>query len=500
MLKEIKSAGRLFCVFGLGCINFLSASPSISAELESNAEVKSNAEVESNVELTKTLILPSDVKTPYPSVNFTFLNQTWLRFSQNNDGSMRLGESALNTLDIGLRRTRFQLFGNVHPKVFYYMQFGQNNFNSMYNIGSNRKNAFFVHDAITEYQVTKNNGLKIGGGLGIANGLSRFSQPSIGTISAIDVPVFAQATVDQIDQFSRKLSIYARGQVGKFDYRFVLSDPFPVSSNGTSLPAVTKNAQFSPLKHKKQLQGYLMYQFFEHEGHSTPYMTGNYLGSKKVWNVAAGAIYQPQAMYRLNSNGSGDTIYESMKLFCLESFLDIPLKNKSAIHAYLGYFNMNYGSNYLRMNGIMNPVNATNLPGLAKDVGPQYGNSLPMFGTGQTIYSEVHYLLPQRFNKMNVKTKETTASGVKGNLNADKNISEATRFGVYATANASKYDRLKSITTIESHVGLNCFIQGHQGKLTLDLANRPQVLVYNNLISQMPNLWQAVLQYQIFLN
>ena len=40
------------------------------------------------------------------------------------------------------------------------------------------------------------------------NGLSRFSQPSIGTIVTMDVPVFAQATVDQTDEFSRKLSVY----------------------------------------------------------------------------------------------------------------------------------------------------------------------------------------------------------------------------------------------------------------------------------------------------
>lgn len=429
-------------------------------------------------------VSPNNSKSPFPTVNFTFLNQTWLRFSENNEGTLRLGEPALNTLDLGLRRTRIQLFGNVHPRVFYYLQVGQNNFNSMYNIGGNRKNALFVHDAITEYQVTQSNMLKIGGGLGIANGLSRFSQPSIGTIATLDVPVFAQATVDQIDQFSRKLSVYARGQVGKFDYRFVLSDPFPIGSNGSTLPAISKNAQFSPLKHQKQLQTYLMYQFFQHEGHATPYMTGSYLGSKKVWNIAAGAIYQPEAMYRLGN--SGDTIYEDMKLFCLETFLDIPLKNQSALHAYLGYFNLNYGSNYLRMNGIMNPANSTNMVGLAKDVGPQYGNSLPMFGTGQSIYSEVHYLFPQ--------TKTNTPDPVN-----NSNLTSA-RFGVYASGNWSKYDRLNSISTLESHVELNYFIQEHQGKLSLDVANRPQVLVLNNSIEQKRNLWQVVLQYQIYLN
>ncbi len=450
---------------------------------------------------------PTVGKTPYPTINFTFLNQTWLRYSQNNMGSMRLGEEAASTFDIGLRRTRFQLYGNVHPKVFYYMQFGQNNFNSMYNVGGNRKNAVFIHDAITEYQLSKNNSIKLGAGLGIANGLSRFSQPAIGSIAAMDVPVFAQATVDQIDQFSRKLSVYARGQVGKVDYRFVLSDPFPISSNGTMFPVISENAQFSPMKHKKQIQGYVMYQFFEHEGHLTPYMTGNYLGTKKVWNIAVGAIYQPSAMYR--SVAFGDTLYEDMKLFCVETFYDIPLKNKSAFHAYLGYFNMNYGKNYLRMNGIMNPVNSSNLSRLAKDVGPQFGNSLPMFGTGHTIYTEVHYLLPQKVHyllpqKKNKKELLEKASPSASVQEVSKSVATSadysTKYGFYANCNWSMYDRLNSISTFEIHAGLNCFFQGHQGKLTVDLANRPQILVYNNSTMVRPNLWQAVIQYQIFLN
>jgi len=54
-----------------------------------------------------------------------------------------------------------------------------------------------------------------------------------GTIMSMDVPVFAQATVDQTDEFSRKLSVYARGQIGRLDYRLVLSDPFPVNTNGS---------------------------------------------------------------------------------------------------------------------------------------------------------------------------------------------------------------------------------------------------------------------------
>ena len=122
----------------------------------------------------------------------TFLNQTWLRYNQSNKGTAVLGNETQETFDIGLRRTRIQLFGQITPQVFLYFQFGQNNFNYAFNAaGGNRKLAAFFHDAVCEYKISHNNALKIGGGLTITNGLSRFSQPSIGTIMTLDVPVFA---------------------------------------------------------------------------------------------------------------------------------------------------------------------------------------------------------------------------------------------------------------------------------------------------------------------
>jgi len=163
----------------------------------------------------------------------TFLNQVWVRYDHSNPGTLVLGQPAEHTFDIGLRRTRIQFFGQVTDHVFFYTQFGQNNFNFLSQNSGNRKLQVFFHDALGEYKVWRsNNRLKMGAGLTIANGLSRFSQPSIGTIMTMDVPIFAQATVDQTDEFSRKLSIYARGQLGKLDYRLILSDPFPVTTNG----------------------------------------------------------------------------------------------------------------------------------------------------------------------------------------------------------------------------------------------------------------------------
>src|SRR3990170_5139230 len=157
-------------------------------------------------------------------LKWTFLNQVWLRYNESNPGTTVLEENANSTFDIGLRRTRIQCFGQVTDHVFFYTQFGQNNFNFLAGQNTanngNRKFQVFFHDALGEYKVWKDNDkLKLGAGLTIANGLSRFSQPSIGTIMTMDVPVFAQATVDQTDQFSRKLAVYSRGQIGKINYR-----------------------------------------------------------------------------------------------------------------------------------------------------------------------------------------------------------------------------------------------------------------------------------------
>ena len=99
--------------------------------------------------------------------------------------------------------------------------------------------------SLAEYLVFKDRDyLKIGGGLIIVNGLSRFTQPSVGTILSMDVPVFAQATVDQTDEFARKLSLYARGQVGRIDYRVAISDPFPVQTNGAAPPVPRRPIRF----------------------------------------------------------------------------------------------------------------------------------------------------------------------------------------------------------------------------------------------------------------
>jgi hypothetical protein len=405
-------------------------------------------------------------------LKFTFMNQTWVRYNQSNPGTTVLNERANETVDIGLRRTRMQFFGQISDHVFFYTQFGQNNFNFLSQNSGNRKLQAFFHDALGEYKVWKDKDwLKFGGGLTITNGLSRFSQPSVSTIMTMDVPVFAQATVDQTDEFSRKLSVYARGQFGKIDYRFSLSDPFPITTNGQALPPLNTSATFAQQGHHKQYQGFFAYNFFDKEPHTTPYMTGTYLGKKKVLNLEAGFITQQKATWT-QETALSDTAYHTMNLWSVALYYDAPLNAEkgTALSAYAGFFNLDYGPNYLRYNGIMNPANGI-------QNGPysgSQGNAFPMFGTGQVIYAQVGYLLK----------KDLLGEGI-GTLMP------------YASLMSGDYKRLRDRMNVID-VGVNWLIKGHNGKLILDYQQRPVYASQAGELVKTDNKGQVVLQYQVF--
>ena len=422
----------------------------------------------------------------------TFLNQAWLRYNQSNDGTTLFNKNAPSTFDIGLRRTRIQLFGQITDRTFVYFQFGQNNFNNVAGYNSsgtgNRKIAAFFHDALCEYKVTNGNQLKIGAGLTVLNGLSRFSQPSVGTIMTMDVPVFLQYSVDQIDQFDRRLSVYARGQLGKLDYRLYVSNPFPIGSNGSIPPAISKNASFVNVGSisnghgpgiNNQYGGYFSYNLFDNEGHNTPYMTGTYLGTKKVWNVSVGGLYQKAATWNLTADNTGafkDTSYNNMIHISVETFLDMPINKEkgTAISAFGGYYNTNYGSNYLRYNGIMNPATSSTANNLLQSTA--YGNAIPMFGTGQVGYAQLGFLLPKK-------------------LLGEKNG----QLMPYVSGQYADYTALQNKLMLVFNAGLNWLIKGHHSKISLDFQNRPTYNLDANKDVKMGSRKSSfIIQYQIF--
>ncbi|GAB3168592.1 hypothetical protein [Telluribacter humicola] len=415
-------------------------------------------------------------------IKATFLNQTWLRLNNSNPGTTVMGDPRDQAFDIGLRRTRLQLFGQLTDQVFFYTQFGMNNFNRLnafpgYNSNgtpSNRKIAAFFHDALGEYEVYRRgtNFVRFGGGLTIVGGLSRFSQPSIGSILTMDVPVFAQSTVDQTDEFARKLSVYTRGQIGKLNYRIAVSDPFPIETNGAVPPALGTNSTFAMRNHRKQFNGLFIYNFFDTEDNTTPgYMTGTYLGRRKVLNLEVGFINQKNATWRREG---ADTTYNSLNLWSVAGYLDMPLDRAkgTAVSSYLGYFSTDYGQGYLRYNGLMNPASGTTQP--LPGVGGTQGNAFPMFGTGNVIYVQAGY----KFR--------------------DGLLGEQGTLLPYASLQHATYDRLEGGMNVWN-VGMNWLIKGHTAKMSLNYENRPvyRASTTANLLSPSSRRGAWVLQYQI---
>lgn len=395
-------------------------------------------------------ILLRSAKDPNRFFKVTLLNQTWVRYNQSNPGTQVLGQDRDHTFDIGLRRTRLTLTGQLSRRVMLFFQLGQNNFNFLSGYAQNRKLQIFFHDAVGEVAVVPDR-LKIGGGLTIANGLSRFSQPSVGNILALDVPIFAQATVDQIDNFSRKLSLYARGQLGKLDYRVSLSDPFAYRTSPSPQPIAEDHTQFAQSHHRMQYQTYMAWNFFESEPNASPYMKGCYLGRKKILNLGAGLIYQPEAMWKLVPLHTGheyatDTAYHDMILWAVEAFADLPLNpaRETALTAYLGFFDYDFGPHYLRSVGVMNPADGMK-PGQTRAIGP--GNAYPMMGTGYIWHSEAGLLLPKHL------------LGGWGTLQP------------YLTATVADFDRLADPALTYS-LGVNWLMLGQHIKCTLDYQNR----------------------------
>jgi hypothetical protein len=218
-------------------------------------------------------------------LKFTVLGQIWLRYNESNPGTTVVGNPTAKTFDPGVRRLRFQFFGQLTDHAFFYIHFGQDNFNYL----SQRKFTPFIQDATTEYKIRKNSdALIIGAGLTLTSGLSRFTQPQLVNILAMDLPGFALPTFDLTDQVGRKPGIYARGQIGRLDYRMAVGNPFPVSTSGTIMPPLspngnpmTPNANFAQKRNHKQYQGLFIWNFFDPEPHVISFMPGTYYGKKK---------------------------------------------------------------------------------------------------------------------------------------------------------------------------------------------------------------------------
>ncbi len=397
-------------------------------------------------------------------IRFINWHQVWLKYNENNTGSLLAGQPQKTSTELGLRRSRFLMYSQLNSRFMILTHFGINNQNSFSGglSGTNgKKPQMFLHDAYVEYTAIKNY-LYIGSGLHYWNGPTRMASASTLNFMAIDAPIFNWANIDKTDQFGRFLGIYAKGQIGKLDYRLSVNDPF--QANETKAIA-TNVSDYSPWAHKWNTQGYVFYQFKDKESNLLPFLVGTYLGSKKVVNVGAGFLHQKDAMWYRNSDG--DTLTQDQTLLSADVFVDMPLskERKDAVTFYAAYMNYNFGKNYVRNIGILNPVDGG---------GSLRGNAVPTIGTGSIVYAQAGYLVPD--------------------------FSEKVRLQPYAAYAHSDFEGLrnsdgKRVAVGVLDAGVNLFMAGHHSKITFNYRNRPDFTNINALKRRS----EATVQFMVYL-
>ncbi len=372
----------------------------------------------------------------YLKANFS--SQIWVRYTENNPGTTLDGYAYDHGFDIGLRRTRLILSGQLTERIFIFTQFGTNNLNT----SAGRKQGLFFHDVTAEFKAWGEY-LSVGMGLTGWGGPLRFSSPSVASIMGTDAPLYQQTTNDANDQFLRKYAIFAKGKFGQLDYRVAIAKPMSIATSAQP-QQISTDARFSPEPPRLQYLGYFMYQFQDKESNLTPYTAGSYLGKKRVINLGAGFQFQKNAMWY--ANGGGDTLHNNLAIYGIDVFIDQPLSKErgDAITVYAAFSSNNYGKNYVRNVGVMNTGNGVNANGIFNGA----GDAFPMMGTGWTSYLQAGYMF---------KPDLLGALGT---------------FQYYAAAQLSKFDLLKS-NMLMFETGLNWLIEDYRYKISFNYQNRP---------------------------
>lgn len=407
--------------------------------------------------------------------HFITLNMTaqlWARHTDLNPGSTVVTQVQPTVTDFSIRRIRFVFSGALTDRIHFFVQFGQNSLNYL----SARKSGFFFHDITADYAVVPQK-FSIGMGLNGWNGPSRFSNISTSSITVLDPPAFQEVTNDTYDQLVRRLGMYAKGKIGKLDYRLSIGKPFVIQTAPNSIEPINSNASFSTLPPSLVKQGYFMYQFFDQENNFAPSTAGGYLGKKKIFNIGGGFYYQKNAMYRLaegDINAPRDTVKQDMKLFSLDIFYDAPVNKEkgTALSLYASYSNYNYGMNFIKVAGPNNPANGS-LKTTTSFEKNNYGNAYPYLGTGNVGYVQMAYKFK---NKL---------LGDQGTLQPFFDVQYA------------HYDRLKDPMCVFD-MGVNWLIYENNSKITLNYQNRPYFAPNaNNDLVQNSRWGEWVVQYQV---
>jgi hypothetical protein len=446
----------------------------------------------------------SEDKSKY--IRFITWHQVWFRYLENNPNTYINEAAAPTSFDIGLRRSRILTFSQINNNFLVLAHFGINNqTQSTGGIGapgttvdpnaSAKKPQLFLHDAYGEIRVTggvkpTDDGLFWGFGLHYWNGLSRMSMSSTLNYMANDAPILNWAEIEASDQFARMIGTYIKGKALGFDYTFALDMPFRFSNgntftNLTDLPneSTRTSSNYAPNVITPMLKGYIAYEFWEKESRVLPFTVGSYIGTKKVLNVGAGFQYQERGMRTRAFNSASnryDTSNVDLVALSADVFMDLPLregKDPDAITFYATYYNFNFGKNYLRSVGIMNPATSARATPTSPNALSGAGNAHPLIGTGNAGYAEIGYVFPGRLQLL--------PDGAFSNM----------RVQPYAAGTFCAYEALNQ-AFILPEAGINFYLEGHHCRLNLHYRGRP---VYDLQRNYKDTRSEFIFQAQIYL-
>lgn len=412
-----------------------------------------------------------------------FWNQFWVTLTENNNGTLGVDGKPLGShaADIALRRSRILLFAKLSSRFLILTHFGIDNQSfAAGGVGSDgKKPQIYMHDAYAEYTAVDK---KLIFDVGLRYyGLSRMSNANPMTIATIDFPTVSWPNMETTDQLGRQFGVYAKGQLGRFEYNLGITKPFvygeaPASPAGAAFKTAKINGEEKVVaqnvrNNNMAYTGYFKWMFMQPEDITLPFQTGTYLGAKDVFNLGAGFYYHPGAFGALRSVGASELRFYDQLNLGFDAFFEKAL-SRSVLHLYSVFYVYKMGPNFYRNIGTLNSFetgqSAAENP-LTSATG--FGNSQPAIGTGSVWYTEAGYIFP--------KFKNGSA------------------LMPYVTYQLKNFEGIGAVSH-QGDVGLNYFISGHFAKISLQYSLRPAYVQGADGLTPHGSKGQWILQTQLF--
>lgn len=396
-------------------------------------------------------------------IQFSGYMELWARYTELNPGSLVNDQPEKGMYDLSIRRIRAKLTMRPTENLRVVLQMGP----SSVNVNSKSNTYMDLLDAYAEYKFNKY--ISVGAGRSTWTGLSRFSTGPQATL-LYDMPAFAVANAGSTDVIIRKLGIFAKGQIGKLDYRVTIADPY---TDASSAPQVNKSVFNKDAAHQ-MFSGYFKWQFLDKESNDTPFAAGTYLGKKSVFNIGIGAEYMKDALW--HTDGSGTDVHDAMKNFAVDVFYDVPINHDrgTSFSAYAVALKNDYGPNYVKVVGTNNPATGVDA---TSGTFSGAGNAYPLMGTGNTYYAQIGGTLPY-FNQEKKGMQLMPAASV-------------------------QYSNLDALADpmVVYDAGVSLLLNGHASKFTFDAQRRP---VFGGVTDNMPSVsghrMMYLLKYRVEFN